>query len=176
MAYWLLHKGNIMELEEFKTILKKKLKLQESDLSDRPEDLLNGNIILILGNHDPKAKQFINRDINPINGFYYEDKNGYVNKIYNPIPDDRMLSGIIKEIKGKKCLFAHYPVFDNDDWDRQNKRIAPRIDVLENIFLDHECEINVHGHVHSNKSAFENAVNVCFEHTGFRPQRLGELL
>ena len=165
-----------MELEEFKNVLKKKLELQDSDLSDRPEDLLNGNIIMVLGNHDLKGNNYKNRNITAIDGFYFEDDIGFFNKVHNPIPDDRMLSGFIKKIAGEKMLFCHYALFDNDEWDRQNKRIAPRIDVLERLYTGHKCTKNVHGHIHSNRSAFKDSINGCFEQIGFKPKKLRDLL
>jgi len=137
---------------------------------------LNGDIILILGNHDGKGTEQKYQGVEAIKGFYFEDTAGLLNKIYNPIPNDRMLSGLIKEINGEKLLFCHYALFDNDEWDRQNKRIAPRIETLEMIYTAHNCDKNVHGHIHSNKSAFDKSVNACFEHIGFAPIRLGDLL
>jgi calcineurin-like phosphoesterase family protein len=137
---------------------------------------LNGNIILILGNHDGKGGEQKYKGLDAIKGFYYLDSENLINKIYNPIPNDRMLSGIIKEINGEKMLFCHYALFDNDEWDRKNKRIAPRIDVLEKIYRMHECDKNIHGHIHSNNSAFDKSVNASFEHIGFSPIKIKDLL
>jgi len=137
---------------------------------------LNGNIILILGNHDGKGTEQKYQGVEAIKGFYFEDEVGLLNKIYNPIPNDRMLSGLIKEINGEKLLFCHYEIHTTDPWDYQNKRIAPRIEVLKNIFENHKCKYNIHGHTHSSPSSTNFSKNVSFEQIGFAPIRLGELL
>jgi calcineurin-like phosphoesterase family protein len=136
---------------------------------------LNGHIILILGNHDGKGTEQKYQGLRVIQGFYFEE-NEFINKIYHPIPEDNRLSGFIKILDGKKYLFSHYPVFDDDLWDRRNEKITSKIDIFEKIYLHHGCDFNVHGHIHSNKSAFDNAINACLEHIGFEPVRLGTLL
>lgn len=135
-------------------------------------DQLNGNIILVLGNHDdkPHHSKFDGCDV--FDGFYWA-QGDLVNKVQHPDP---MFSGFIKEFNDKKYLFSHYPLFDDDEWDRKNKMIAPRVKVLETIYKANNCDVNVHGHTHSNESIFENAINVCFEHTEFKPKRLSDLL
>lgn len=135
-------------------------------------DQLNGNIILVLGNHDDKPTKAKFDGLDVVDGFYWS-QGELINKVQHPDP---MFSGFIKEFNGKKYLFAHYPVFDTDDWDRKNKMIAPRIKVLETIYKANDCEGNVHGHTHSNESAFEDSFNVSFEHTDFKPKRLGDII
>jgi calcineurin-like phosphoesterase family protein len=161
-----------MEMEEFKNIIKKRYKMEDCELSDRPEDLLNGTIILVLGNHDIKPKQYFNRNIEVIDGFYWKQKD-ILNKVYSPDP---MFSGFIKTFGDKKCLFSHYEIHTNDEWDRKNKMIAPRIKVLETIFTANECNLNIHGHIHSNNSAFKYSKNVSFEKIGFKPVKLSTIL
>jgi len=163
-----------MELEQFKSIISNYI--DEKEYFTRYKDLLNGNIILVLGNHDPKAYENKLNGISVIDGFYWE-QGDILNKVHNPIPNDRMLSGFIKEIDGKKLLFCHYDIFTSDYWDRQNKRIAPRIKVLNKIFINHKCNTLIHGHTHSTPSCSkENSINVSFEQLNFRPQRLKSLL
>jgi calcineurin-like phosphoesterase family protein len=87
-----------------------------------------------------------------------------------------MFSGFIKTFGDKKCLFSHYPVYNDDEWDLKNKMIAPRIKLLETIFTTNECNLNVHGHIHSNDSAFRYSRNVSFEKIGFRPIKLSTIL
>lgn len=155
-----------IEKEHFKSFISNYI--PENEYYTRYEDILNGNIILVLGNHDPKPKQFLNRNVEVIDGFYHY-MGDILNKVQHPDP---MFSGFIKEINNKKYLFCHYALFNNDSWDLQNKMIAPRIKILEKIYELSECDYNIHGHLHSNKSIFEDSINVCFEHLSFRPQRL----
>lgn len=137
---------------------------------------LNGDIIMILGNHDGKGYEQKYNGVETVKGFYYEDELKYLNKVHNPITNDRMLSALIKEIQGEKILFSHYALFDNEEFDRKNTKIAPRIDVLEKLYGAHNCSKNLHGHIHSNKSAFKDSVNCSMENLDFRPRRLRELL
>jgi len=169
------YSGGILDMEEFKSVIKKYTRLEEKDLSDRPEDLLNGEIIMVLGNHDLKPKNYLNRNITIIDGFYsYIDKNKTVlNKVITP---DNLFSGFIKSFGDKKIMFSHYPVFNKDDWDRKNKMIAPRIKVLETIFSANSCNLNIHGHIHSNLSTFKHSKNVSTEHIGFRPVKIKTIL
>ena len=162
-----------MTLEEFKIIIKKELKIGENELSDRPEDLLNGNIIMVLGNHDLAAKQYSNRNIEVIDGFYVTNEGDLLSRYEVPLT---LFSGFIKEFNNKKYLFSHYPVFDSDPWDRKNLKIAPRIKVLETIYKANECDYNVHGHIHSNDCTFEDSFNASVEHVNFQPIRLRDLL
>ena len=163
-----------MTLEEFKTVIKQELKISESSLSDRPEDLLNGDIKLILGNHDLNHKKYFNRNIEVVDGFYNKDSQDLVYKYDIPL---NLFSGFIKEFNGKKYMFSHYPVFDTDEWDRANKKIAPRIKVLETIYKANDCDYSVHGHIHGNDCTFEDSYNVSLEHLpNFSPIRLGDLL
>ena len=162
-----------MQKEQFKSLIDPYV--QENEFYIRYKDLLNGTIIMVLGNHDPKPYDNKLNGIEVIDGFYYTSgPNGeLLSKVHNP---DSMFSGFIKEIKGKKYLFSHYPVYDSDEWDRKNKMIAPRIKVLETIFMANQCDANVHGHIHSNTSAFAYSINACFEHIGFKPVKLNDLL
>jgi calcineurin-like phosphoesterase family protein len=159
-----------LDKEQFKSLISNYI--PENEYYIRYKDLLNGTIILVLGNHDPKPYDNKLNGMEVIDGFYWEQKD-ILNKVYNP---DVMFSGFIKIFRDKKCLFSHYPVFDNDDWDRKNKMIAPRISVLETIFTANECNLNVHGHIHSNDGAFKYSKNVSFERIGFKPIKLSTIL
>lgn len=135
--------------------------------------VLNGNIIVVLGNHDdkPTAQKWHGCDI--FNGLYIE----MGEDIYKlDGEDDPMFSGFIKDFNGERYLFTHYPVFDNDEWDRKNKKIAPRVRRFEQIYEAQGCDWNIHGHTHSNDSSFEKSINVSFEQIGFKPIKLGTLL
>ena len=142
--------------EQFKSLIGNYI--PESEYYIRFKDLLNGTIILVLGNHDPKPFDNKLAGLEVIDGFYYNtgDEFELLNKVYNPDP---MFSGFIKQFRDKNYLFCHYPVFDTDEWDRKNKMIAPRVKVLETIYKANHSDINIHGHTHSNKSAFKDSIN-----------------
>jgi len=134
---------------------------------------LNGLIILALGNHDAKPYEGKLQKANPIDGFFFEMKSliSRVEGFYDP-----MFSGFVKEFNGKKILFSHYALFNDDEWDAKNKMIAPRIEMLEDIYKSLDCDYNVHGHLHSNDCSFENSINVSFEQIGFKPVKLKDIL
>jgi calcineurin-like phosphoesterase family protein len=133
---------------------------------------LNGNIIMVFGNHDDKPHHSKFDGLDGVDGFYWP-QGELLNKVMHPDP---LFSGFIKELNGLKLLFSHYPVFDDDDWDRKNKMIAPRIEVLETIYKANNCDANVHGHNHSKESTFKDSYNASFEHIGFKPIRLRDLI
>ena len=140
---------------------------------------LNGNLIFILGNHDsaPAGEKWKGAEI--VRGIWI-DINGYCTRIYDDFMfEDRLMSGLIKDIDGERYLFCHYDIFSEDDWDRKNKKIGPRIEYFRKLYEDFNCTRLVHGHVHSLKSTQKDkSINVCMEqeHMNFRPQRFGNLI
>jgi calcineurin-like phosphoesterase family protein len=133
---------------------------------------LNGNKIFVLGNHDAPAKASKWNGSDVFNGFYVKN-NQYESKV---LCNDLMFSGFIKEMMGYKILFSHYPVFDTDEWDRKNLKIAPRIEAMEVLYKENKCNLNIHGHIHSNKNSFSNSINVCVEHINFEPIKIKDII
>jgi len=134
---------------------------------------LNGNIIFVLGNHDDKPKAQKWKGSNVLDGFYFY----YNNEICKIMDiDDQLFSGFIKELGNIKILFSHYPVFHNCEYDRKNKLINKRIKLLENIYISHKCELNIHGHTHSINSTFDNSRNASLENIDMRPQKIREII
>jgi len=137
---------------------------------------LNGNIIFIMGNHDsaPRGSKWEKATV--IRGVFINDGR-YVSRLQDKkFTDDVLLSALIMDLNGKRYLFSHYALFNIDDWDRKNKKIAPRIKYLEQLYNHYKCDYNVHGHLHSENSTFENSINVSFEHLDFKPQKLKNIL
>ena len=74
-------------------------------------------------------------------------------------------------------MFSHYPVYDDNQYDRKNPKIAPRMETLENIYDLMDCDYNIHGHTHSNHSTFNKSINVSIEHLpDWKPVRLERIL
>ena len=143
------------------------------------ENKLNGYKILILGNHDRKGSQVYNNVFDyVIRGLYVEagiDNPHYLKAESN----DELFSAVIKNINNKRVMFSHYPVDETEiDYDRSG-RITKRIETCINLYYEYGCELNVHGHTHSNKMQDRDTrkfINACVEHTGFKPKKLKELL
>ena len=148
------------------------------DLDNQIKDL-NGHKTLILGNHDrkPLHQAYTNNNWITVNGLYFLDK--YTFKFQTretEVQDDMLFSAIIAPYKGKRVLFSHYPVFENDNYDFKNPKISSRIRTLENLFQYYGCDYCVHGHSHSRKNTKSFNINVSLEQTDFKPIRLGEIL
>ena len=138
---------------------------------------MNGRKYLVMGNHDRKGSQTYKMFEGVISGEILLDySDSECNDMLKYESEDLLLSGIVKQFGDEQYMFSHYPLFDNDEWDRKNKMIEPRIKKLERFYDSFGCSKNIHGHTHSNKSIFEDSVNVCLEHINFRPKKLKDLL
>jgi len=139
---------------------------------------MNGRKYLIMGNHDRKGSQTYKMFEGVISGellLDYSDSESN-DMLHFLVPEDPLFSGIVKQFGDEQFMFSHYPLFDNDEWDRKNERITPRVKKLEKYYDSFGCSKNIHGHTHSNKSVFKDSVNVCLEHINFRPKKLRDLL
>lgn len=135
---------------------------------------LNGNKILLRGNHDLKsARTYIQagwldviESVKMIIG----------NNTFEKIPKtDIYWNGIFKVTRNKTILFSHYPIFNHNVWDV--KKYAPITDMLTEIFTDIDGDICIHGHTHSKNSDGAMCMNVSVEHcTSLSPMTIKEVL
>lgn len=140
---------------------------------------LNGKITLIKGNHDKqKPIEFyksIGWDI--IEDLRIEidiDKSWFEYLKYKY--DTKTLAKtacLVKEINGKKVLFSHYPVFNDNPYDEKFQNIS---NLLEEVFTLCGCDINIHGHTHSYTVADKRCINACLEVNGFKPVEIADIL
>jgi calcineurin-like phosphoesterase family protein len=139
------------------------------------QHLLNGRKILILGNHDRKGIQTYNAFEHVIRGLWVQRDEYYL----GTHTTDELFSVLIKEINGKKVMFSHYPVDEREiEFDRRGN-LTKRIQTCKDLYYSYECEINVHGHTHSNLMQDRDTrkfKNVCVEHIGFIPKKLKDIL
>jgi len=132
---------------------------------------LNGNKVLVLGNHDRGVNAY--RGWTVVDGVYVERDYGWVK--YSS--DDSLLSGIVScGVGSGRCFFSHYPLFSTDPHDLRNDRITSRMRKLEEIYNAECCDLNLHGHSHDRLNEFSGAINCCVERMEFRPKRIGELI
>jgi calcineurin-like phosphoesterase family protein len=85
----------------------------------------------------------------------------------------KKISCLIKEIDGKRVLFSHYPVFNDNPYDEKYMDIT---NALEEIFNLTNCDINIHGHTHSYLVSDKRCINVCLEVNDFKPLNLEDTL
>jgi len=135
---------------------------------------LNGNKILLRGNHDLKSdKTYTNVGWKTVIESVQMNLNG---KLFEMIPkSDIYWNGFLTVIDDIRILFSHYPIYNNNEWDV--KKYGNITDMLEDVFESYGCTIGIHGHTHSKMSCFENNINVSIEHcTSLTPMRIGDVL
>jgi len=130
---------------------------------------LNGEVVFIYGNHD---KGNLSTDFIGVKGLHIQfNEDELVHSM-----DDKLYSGIIKEIDGKMIMFCHYPLEYNDSYDMMKEKIVNRITKLKEYYDNFGCDILIHGHVHSNSKEVNNHINVSCEDLGFVPKRIKDLI
>lgn len=152
-------------------------------------DGLNGDKYLILGNHDRRGSQTYKNKNLYLGGFkdvFHTVMVNFNDKEYSLNQTDELLSGIVKEIMGYQILFCHYPVYSENDYDRKNERIQPRVDKLYDIFDENGCDFNIHGHTHSkivkggdafvDGQIISDCINVSMEQIDCKPMKIGEII
>ncbi len=142
---------------------------------------LRGNITLIIGNHDkPKHIEFYkNLGWKIIENIVLEIDNAedVMNTIkYQFSPEqmnNRLLSSLVKDINGKRVMFSHFPVFNDNPYDEKFNDITT---ILEEIYVTTECDLNIHGHTHSAGAKEKFCKSACLELNGFKLLKLLKIL
>ena len=131
---------------------------------------LNGNIILIKGNHDRGSYAFYKElGIDLIEGVHL-----LLGGTYDLINTPKHVNALITELASKRIMFSHFPVENYIEHDLYYK---PATEKLFEIFEKYNCDINIHGHVHSHsiqESPF--CINASIEVTDFKPARIKNIL
>jgi calcineurin-like phosphoesterase family protein len=138
---------------------------------------LNGIKILIRGNHDTRGRCAYNDFDFVIDGIHV-DWNG---RTFINSTDDFLLSAVIKSINNVSCIFSHYPLWFDDEYNRQGgTKIIDRMNILEEIAYSFGVEKIFHGHLHSKiadvPESIAEYINTCCEHQDYTPKKIGELL
>lgn len=135
-------------------------------------NFISGNNILLPGNHDSNSiDTYLNNGFtNVLTGVNIIEKNIHF-KAENY--DFRMLNCLITEIEGVKIMFSHFPVFDDNKYDIKFKEITNK---LEELFLDFNCNLNIHGHTHNLKAKEKFCFNASIEGTNFKFLSIEDIL
>jgi calcineurin-like phosphoesterase family protein len=142
---------------------------------------LKGKITLLKGNHDRsrhleyyknlgwKIIDSIVLEIEDAEIYYNEIENLYTSEEIN----QKLLACLICDINGKRVMFSHFPVFDNNPYDEKYK---PVTSILEEIFEITNCDINIHGHTHSAGAKESFCKSACLELNEFKILKLSQFL
>jgi calcineurin-like phosphoesterase family protein len=163
------------------------LHLGDFCMQNPPRDILkklNGKKILLRGNHDKGSASFHlaqgwNSLIEGINFSLKRSENEQrlLSLIQNDIATNRLahslLNCLILDYEDKRILFSHFPVFDDNPYDKKFDAIT---ETLEEIYLLGECTLNIHGHVHSKVAKGDVCINACVEQIDFKPIELDKLI
>lgn len=134
---------------------------------------LQGKKVLIKGNHDKLDNHYY---LN--NGWDLVIENAYIflnNKLTILPLQGKFANCLIIEINNKRIMFSHFSIFDIDD-ERFDKKYKEDIESLKSIYKQYNCELNIHGHVHSRKLINKSTEPVCVEQTNFYPLKISEVI
>jgi len=136
--------------------------------------ILQGNITLLVGNHDTQEHinfykklgwNIIDTIIIDLDESIKQSALEHINIFYDEeILNHKLLNCIVTQINNKKVLFSHFPLFNDNPYDKKYKMIT---NVLEDLFVYLECDINIHGHTHSKAAKEGFCKSACLELNGF---------
>lgn len=138
------------------------------------DKISNANNILLPGNHDKKHlnNYLFNGFSSVIEGIWiYQNELEFSSTEKLP----PFCNAYIKKISGIKIMFTHFPLFHECKYDKE-KTFYKSIELLENLFNEYECDLNIHGHTHEVNSKFKKSFNVSLENLNFKPISLKDIL
>lgn len=141
-------------------------------------DELNGNKILIKGNHDTyRDEYYLN------NGWDFVVNDAYIvgtdSVIVEERPEHVRFGGaLVLNINGSNILFSHFNIFSDNGFDNTSEQYKYSNEVrwLRSIYEKYECILNIHGHTHSMLIDDSRLINVCVENNGFQPKKILEII
>lgn len=145
---------------------------------------LKGNITLLIGNHDKPTHldyyrslgwriiDSIEVELENISKNELSEFNNILHRISNK-NEHKLTAALVTEYEGKRVLFSHFPVFDDNEYDQKYKATTS---VLEELYILFDCEVNIHGHTHSAGAKEKFCKSTCLELNNFKIVSLKEFL
>jgi len=139
---------------------------------------LNGNKVLIRGNHDRASSHaYISA------GFKHTYDTISIQswmQVFNYENDDPYLSGLMMDYRGQRILFSHYPVDTYEEFytKQRYQDLTDRVRRLTGVAKNMGITLNVHGHLHSTireDTYLFKYLNVSCECIDYTPIRLKDL-
>ena len=145
---------------------------------------LNGKKHVILGNHDiNNLKELHSAGFALLKGIHFKidtPKNGdailrALHKRFSPkeLYKALFVHALVADFGKERILFSHFPVFDSYP---ENKRYERGKRILEALYEEAQCTLNIHGHTHSNDTKNSFCINVSADKSAMFPRKLGEIL
>ena len=142
---------------------------------------LNGNITLLVGNHDREEHITYYRGIGwkIIDSICLEIEKPLVfmtklkSKFSKEVLSHRYVACLVVDIEGERVMFSHFPVFDDNKYD---KKYADITQVLEYLYIETGCSCNIHGHTHSKPAKESFCKSACLELTDYKIMKLSYFL
>lgn len=176
--HWLIHNWNsvvgyddlLLHLGDLAFLTKSEYKSNScTQAFNRVLDRLNGRMVLVLGNHDYRYKDY-----------YLERQKRFPERfmVVEGVPgflDDNDVSGLILELTGKRVFFSHYTLVTEDEFTRGYSKEAR--DIMAKLYRKESCDLCVHGHLHTNDEGTNKRLekNVSIERTGLKPIKISSL-
>ena len=140
---------------------------------------LNGDKILLVGNHDKDKDTKILKSIGVglVDSVMIDVKHPHIDTLTQKTSlstkEQRLLCCYVCDIDNKRVMFTHFPLFDDNPYDESYKPITS---ILESIYTKLQCDINIHGHTHSKGAKEDFCISACVELNDFKPKRLRDIL
>lgn len=137
---------------------------------------LQGNKMLIVGNNDMgKYKKLKDWKIVKKLKFKIPEKDE-IKKIMKKKWGDELknpyATGLIADVNNLRIMFSHFPVGER----KRNDKYYKARNIIDYAYDLAQCEVNIHGHIHSRESVQDYCINVSTERLCFRPKKLRDIL
>ncbi len=150
------------------------LYLGDFSFSNEPdfEKTLTGKRILLKGNHDcfstEKYVEWGFLDVIKNQIAILDDNIEVINKNY-----EYKAPCIIADVSNIRIMFSHIPILLKK---RREKRYGRNSAFLNELFDEFDCDINIHGHLHTDFTGMSNCFNIGVDVLDYTPIQLKNIL
>ncbi len=137
---------------------------------------LNGHKMLVVGNNDMgKYQKLKDWEIVKKIKFKIPEKDTMkkaMKKKWGSELKNPYATGLIVDVNNVRIMFSHFPVGER----KKNDKYHKARDIIDYAYCLAECEVNIHGHIHSRESVQDYCINASTERLYFRPKKLRDIL